>query len=106
MTVGRILGMLILPSSAPALAQQVIGEPRLLDRIEDPTPWRVVTSNQVSSALRLAAAAAGQALCLAYDFKGVSATHRIHSAHAVQSSENYRFRFANLAATCPHTPIT
>src|SRR3546814_11235328 len=54
MTVGRILGMLILLSSAPALAQQVIGEPRLLDGFEDATPWRVVTSNQVSGELRVA----------------------------------------------------
>src|SRR3546814_6086310 len=66
MTVGRILGMLILLSSAPALAQQVIGEPRLLDGFEDATPWRVVTSNQVSGELRVADGADGKALCLDY----------------------------------------
>src|SRR3546814_16371943 len=35
---------------ASAFAQQVIGEPRLLDGFEDATPWRVVTSNQIGRA--------------------------------------------------------
>src|SRR3546814_11751715 len=54
MTVGRILGMLILLSSAPALAQPVIGEPRLLDGFEAATQGPVVTSNQVRSEERRA----------------------------------------------------
>src|SRR3546814_17523703 len=72
MTVLRILGMLLVLASAPAFAQQVIGEPRLLDAFEDATPWRVVASNQVSGELRVVDGADGRALCLDYDFTGVS----------------------------------
>src|SRR3546814_3958659 len=46
MTVLKILGMLLVLASAPAFAQQVIGEPRLLDGFEDATSWRVVTRSE------------------------------------------------------------
>src|SRR3546814_1486231 len=46
MTVLKLLGMLLVLASAPAFAQQVIGEPRLLDGFEDSTSWRVVTRSE------------------------------------------------------------
>src|SRR3546814_14508485 len=85
--------MLILLSSAPALAQQVIGEPRLLDGFEDATPWRVVTSNQVSGELRVADGADGKALCLDYDFNGVSGYVGIQRDLPINYPENYAFAF-------------
>src|SRR3546814_11260578 len=89
MTVLRILGMLLVLASAPALAQQVIGEPRLLDGFEDATPWRVVTSNQVSGELRVADGADGKALCLDYDFNGVSGYVGVQRALPTNYPENY-----------------
>ena len=51
---------------------QGVGEIRMLDDFESTTPWQVVTSDQVSGKLRTVPGADGQAVCLDYDFNGVS----------------------------------
>jgi len=93
MTVRKILGVLLLLSPVPVLAQQVIGEPRLLDGFEDATPWRVVTSNQVSGTLRILDGAQGRALCLDYDFNGVSGYAGIQRDLPIDYPDNYAFAF-------------
>src|SRR5690606_17145223 len=92
-TAGRLLGLLLLLSPAPALAQQAIGEPRLLDGFEDAKSWRVVTSNQVSGSLRMVDGAQGRALCLDYDFNGVSGYAGIQRDLPVDYPDNYAFAF-------------
>ena len=79
--------------SVPAAAQQRIGEPRLLDGFEDAAPWRVVTSNQVRGSLRMVDGARGRALCLDYDFNGVSGYAGIQRDLQVDYPDNYAFAF-------------
>src|SRR3546814_13473031 len=93
MTVLKILGMLLVLASAPAFAQQVIGEPRLLDGFEDATSWRVVTSNEVSGKLRVIDGVEGRALCLDYDFNDVSGYVGIQRDLPIDYPENYAFAF-------------
>ena len=47
-------------------------ETRVLDEFDEASPWTVVTSDQVSGTIRKAPGHEGGALCLDYDFNGVS----------------------------------
>ncbi|WP_425501679.1 discoidin domain-containing protein [Pseudoxanthomonas koreensis] len=81
---------------APVVAIAAEGaqpQPRVLDDFEDATPWRVVTSNQVSGSLRQVEGVEGRALCLDYDFNGVSGYVGIQRDLALEFPENYRFGF-------------
>ncbi|HVI57668.1 MAG TPA: discoidin domain-containing protein [Luteimonas sp.] len=80
-------------ASAPAIAQQPIGAPRTLDAFEEAAPWRLVTSNQVGGKLRMVAGAQGRALCLDYDFNGVSGYAGIQRDLAIDYPDNYAFSF-------------
>lgn len=66
---------------------------RLLDDFEDITHWRVVASNQVSGAIRAVDGARGRALCLDYDFNGVSGYVGIQRDLVLEYPDNYRFDF-------------
>ncbi|WP_225540373.1 discoidin domain-containing protein [Xanthomonas sp. XNM01] len=66
---------------------------RVLDDFEDITPWRVVTSNQVSGTLRQVDGAEGKALCLDYDYNGVSGHVGIQRDLPLEYPDNYRFGF-------------
>ncbi len=66
---------------------------RVLDDFSDPSTWRVVTSNQVSGALRQVDGAEGKALCLDYDFNGVSGHAGIQRDLSIAYPQNYRFDF-------------
>ena len=66
---------------------------RLLDDFEDASRWRVVTSNQVSGSIRSVAGAEGRALCLDYDFNGVSGYVGIQRDLPMTYPQNYRFSF-------------
>lgn len=79
--------------ATPASAQQTIGTPQMLDAFDDPSTWRVVTSNQVSGKLRVARGTDGKALCLDYDFNGVSGYVGIQRDLAIDYPENYAFSF-------------
>lgn len=92
MTVGRILAILCFLASLPAAAQQQIGAPRILDTFDDASSWRVVTSNQVSGKLR-SVDGDGKALCLDYDFNGVSGYAGIQRDLAIDYPDNYAFEF-------------
>lgn len=66
---------------------------RIIDDFSDPSTWRVVTSNQVTAALRQVEGAQGKALCLDYDYHGVSGYAGIQRALPMEYPQNYRFDF-------------
>ncbi|MEO8365549.1 MAG: discoidin domain-containing protein [Pseudoxanthomonas sp.] len=68
-------------------------ESRILDNFNDASAWRVVTSNQVSGNLRQMDGTQGKALCLEYDFNGVSGYVGIQRDLAITYPQNYRFDF-------------
>lgn len=68
-------------------------QPRVLDAFESTTPWRVVTSNQVSGRLRTTEGRAGKALCLDYDFNGVSGYVGMQRELPLDYPSDYEFGF-------------
>lgn len=72
---------------------QGVGEIRVLDDFEATTPWQVVTSDQVSGTLRTVQGADGQAVCLDYDFNGVSGYAGLQRELPVDYPSNYAFSF-------------
>ncbi|NLA68913.1 MAG: coagulation factor 5/8 type domain-containing protein [Gammaproteobacteria bacterium] len=81
-----------LSAAGPAAAQEVLST-RLLDGFEDPGAWSVVASDQVEASLRAVDGAEGLALCLDYDFNGVSGHAGIRRALPLVFPDNYRFEF-------------
>ncbi len=65
--------------------------PRVLDDFDAATGWEVVASDQVAGTLRVFDAGAGKALCLAYDFHGVSGYVGIRKRLPLTYPENYAF---------------
>ncbi len=61
----------------------------ILDTFDDTTPWRVIASTQVSGTIRADAGA----LCLDYNFNGVSGYVGMQRDVAIDYPENYRFDF-------------
>ncbi|WP_425490934.1 discoidin domain-containing protein [Luteimonas panaciterrae] len=89
----RIVSIVALTlSMATAHAQETISK-RQLDGFDDTSAWRVVTSNQVTATLRKVESAQGDALCLDYDFNGVSGYAGIQRNLAIDYPENYAFSF-------------
>lgn len=74
----------------PAHAQD---KSRILDDFGNPASWRVVTSNQVSASLRTVEGVKGKALCLDYDYNGVSGYAGIQRDLPLEYPQNYRFDF-------------
>src|SRR5690606_29305695 len=68
-------------------------QPRVLDDFEHPSPWRVVVSDQVSASIRQMQGAQGGALCLDYDFNGVSGHAGIQRDQPLEYPGNFRFGF-------------
>lgn len=66
---------------------------RVVDDFSDASAWRVVTSNQVSGALRLVDGTEGKGLCLDYDFNGVSGHAGIQRDLPLEYPANYQFGF-------------
>jgi F5/8 type C domain len=62
---------------------------RTLDAFDDPAQWRVIASTQVTGAIRSDAGA----LCLDYDFNGVSGYVGMQRDIAIAYPDNYRFDF-------------
>ena len=78
----------------PAMAwAQGVAEIRVLDDFESTTPWQVVTSDQVSGTLRSVEGADGNAVCLDYDFNGVSGYAGLTRELPVDYPGNYAFSF-------------
>src|SRR5690606_22239438 len=78
---------------APAAVVPPPEPPRLLDGFEDASKWRVVASDQVVAALRPAEGVEGGALCLDYDFNGVSGYAGLKRELPLMLPANYRFAF-------------
>ncbi|MBN8223720.1 MAG: discoidin domain-containing protein [Xanthomonadales bacterium] len=72
---------------------EATAQPRVLDGFEDASPWRVLASNQVSGSLRQVEGEEGKALCLDYDFNGVSGYVGIQRDLPLEFPENFRFSF-------------
>ena len=66
----------------------------MLDAFESAEGWKVVTSDQVSGTLRVVDGADGKALCLDYDFNGVSGYIGIQKAIPMSYPDNYTFGVA------------
>jgi hypothetical protein len=79
-------GALLAAVAPMAMAQEALST-RVLDDFSDPAPWTATASNQVSATL----AAEDGALCLAYDFNGVSGHAAISRALPMEYPDNYRF---------------
>ena len=71
-----------------------------LDTFDDPTPWRVIASTQVSGTIRPDSGA----LCLDYDFNGVSGYVGIQREASIEYPDNYRFDF-KLRGTSPDNDL-
>lgn len=65
----------------------------VLDNFDSPTPWHVIASTQVSGSIRPVKTDDGSALCLDYDFNGVSGYVGIQRDLQVKYPDNYRFDF-------------
>jgi len=76
-----------------AACTQGDGEARMLDDFESDTAWQVVTSDQVSGKLRMVPGADGQAVCLDYDFNGVSGYAGLTRELPIDYPDNYAFSF-------------
>lgn len=84
---------LALPLLALASAGAFAQKPRVLDDFESARPWTVVTSNQVTASLRAVEGSQGRALCLDYDFNGVSGYAGLQRALPLDYPDNYQFGF-------------
>ncbi|MES2859147.1 MAG: discoidin domain-containing protein, partial [Pseudomonadota bacterium] len=65
---------------------------RVLDGFDDITAWRATASDNVIASLRQVDGASGKALCLDYDFNGVSGYAVARRALPVRYPANYEFR--------------
>lgn len=79
----------LLISSLFAAATVRANDTTLIDTFDDPAQWRVIASTQVSGTIR----ADDGALCLDYDFNGVSGYVGLQRDVAIDYPENYRFDF-------------
>lgn len=84
-------GAMLLPFAA--LATTAAEPVRILDAFEDASAWRVVTSNQVSGAIRMTDGVEGKAICLDYDFNGVSGYAGIQRDLPLTYPGNFEFGF-------------
>lgn len=85
----RLAPMLMLLATA-AQAQDA----KLLDGFEDISAWRATASDSVSASLRQVDGATGKALCLDYDFNGVSGYAVARRVLPIRYPANYEFRMA------------
>ena len=84
------LALLLAAMGLPAFAQ---GKARKLDDFEQVGAWTVATSDQVSGKLRMAEGHDGKALCLDYDFNGVSGYAAMQRELPLDYPDNYAFTF-------------
>lgn len=79
---------------ACTVSQASATEARVLDGFDDISAWKLVVSNQVSGSLRpVASPGGGKALCLDYNFNGVSGYVGIRRELPVQYPRNYELSF-------------
>jgi hypothetical protein len=81
--------MTVICTLAPAFAQTF--ESRVLDNFDDISPWSASASDQVKAVLRQEQGVQGRALCLDYDFNGVSGYAFARRKLPLDFPGNYRF---------------
>ncbi len=85
----RVAVLISLLLLAPVAESQ---EARLLDGFDDISAWKATASDSVSASLRQVDGETGKALCLDYDFNGVSGYAVARRALPVRYPANYEFR--------------
>jgi len=86
--------MLAICCAAPAIAAAgVEAQARILDDFSDASGWQALASDQVSSSLRTIRRNEGSALCLGYDFNGVSGHAAMRRELPLEYPANYEFEF-------------
>lgn len=93
MSVGKVGAVLVLSVVSSVAAAEGLSKPRVLDAFESTSTWQVVTSDQVSGSLRLVDGAQGKAVCLDYDFNGVSGYAGLQRELPIDYPGNYAFSF-------------
>jgi hypothetical protein len=89
--VGTVLAMVGALLCATVQAQTTdVGGPRVLDNFEDISPWTASASDQVKASLRQVDGVKGKALCLDYDFNGVSGYAFARRQLSLEFAQNYR----------------
>ncbi len=89
------VGLLALASMSMAAAAD---NARVLDNFDDASPWQAAASDQVSATLRQMDGKQGRALCLDYDFNGVSGHAALRRELPIEFPANYQFDFDVLGA--------
>lgn len=79
----------IAPASGESIRPEI--ESRILDDFQNPSAWNALASDQVSASLRPLATEDGKALCLAYDFNGVSGYAAMRRELPLTFPPNYEF---------------
>ncbi|MBL0163676.1 MAG: hypothetical protein IPP82_08585 [Xanthomonadales bacterium] len=83
-----LLGFLLTANAAVAKPQNI-----LLDDFSQPSAWKAIASDQVSSSLHPLATDDGKAFCLAYDFNGVSGYAAMRRELPITFPADYEFDF-------------
>ena len=89
----HFLVLLALAIVSAAHAQADTSAARLLDDFQNPSAWKALASDQVSASLHLLATDGGKALCLAYDFNGVSGYAAMRRELPLTFPPDYEFDF-------------
>ena len=76
--------------SNPLLAQP---SARVIDNFDDTSAWKVIASDQVTGKIRQTDGADGKALCLDYDFNGVSGYVGVQRDERITYPADYAFDF-------------
>src|SRR5687767_9188451 len=85
--------LLLLIAVAGAASARDEAEPRVLDGFESASAWEVIASDQVKAELRQTEGVEGKALCLGYDFNGVSGYAGMQRVLPLEYPQDYEFSF-------------
>jgi hypothetical protein len=78
-------------------------KPRVLDSFDATTGWSATHTDDVSATLRAVPGRAGQALCLAYDFNGVSGAASIRKTLPIDFPDGFALSFDVRGSMPPNT---
>jgi hypothetical protein len=90
-------------SAATPPAPGAIGVPIVLDTFDSATGWTALSSTQTTATLRVADGATGKALCLDYDFHGVSGYVGLQRALPLTYPADYAIAFKLRGEGKPNT---
>jgi hypothetical protein len=89
--VHAVVALLALLAALPLQARGQDAMAKLLDGFDDLSAWKAVASDNVKASLRQADGASGKALCLDYDFNGVSGYAVARRALPMAYPDNYEY---------------